>query len=384
MGIINQLTTFEKKLPIGLFFGIFGVLFGLYQTFFHEFKPDLMLEVVSDTSVLSVYENVSDLSINFKGEDLNKSGKELRIVLLKLSNKGNKTILPTEFQPGKPWGFKVEDGEIIDFEVTDSNSRKLVASLNPKKVDSEIIFSPTIFEKEKYFSMKLLVLTNKNKIVNIITTESIADVESVDVQRRTEKEKETLLKRAFFGDPVIQVFRIFSYSFFMLLSLIILGLTSIPIFSAFEKFTKWKRKNKISAFLDKKKPSKKLFEFLEKLYLNGGLNNLKSQQRILNDDVKLNKLLNRKMGREHLHKDTRVPDEFINAKLGVDVYGMESGAPLAISEHDEYKMFDLREENYFQLRQLMHVNIITKNNDKWIVDEKYVMLLNDFISYLET
>jgi hypothetical protein len=378
MGILNRITKFERKLPFGLFFGIFGICFGIYQTYFHELKPQLSLEIVSDTSVLSVYENVSALSINFKGEDLNQTGKELRIILLKFANNGNKSILPSEFQPGKNWGFKVENADIIEIEITDSNSKKLYDSIVPVQNKSEISFSPIIFEKDKFFAIKLLVLAAKSSAINISTFQSIAEIDEIPVIKRSEREKESLLSRAFAGEPSVQFLRIFGYFVTFILLVIVAVLIFLPLSLLFDKVSESRRKSKIKEFIDKFKPNRKVFEQIQKFYLRGGESKLTRQQSLLIDEAKMNRILDEKMKR----RKEPIKSSSINPLDGTQTLTIESGMPVTMSERDHYFMLEVEKEEYFELRELMHAGFITSTDGFWKVDEKYLRLLNEFIVFL--
>ncbi len=87
--------TINRRFPwsfLGFFSGLIFGVFGLYAVFFYEKLPELRVEVVSNTPVFSINEDVDNLSILFNGEDIRESKQLLSVLTIKILNSGNLSI----------------------------------------------------------------------------------------------------------------------------------------------------------------------------------------------------------------------------------------------------------------------------------------------------
>lgn len=272
---IKRILRLDKKLPWGVIGLLVTILIAIYPYFFHDPKPELTLEILSETNVLSINdESISDVTINFKGENLNDTGRELKIFILKMSNEGNRNILPGDFQPKTTWGLDFPSANIIDYAITSSNSDKIKKNIEPTTLESKIIFTPVIFEKDKYFIMKILVLAPKKTSIPITHLGSIADVDEVRIFRQNETEKKPLLNRAFSGDVAIQALRTLGYAMvFILLVFAIAG--AADAFSSYQKQKlATKREKIILEFKMKRKPASEQFGIISQIYQRHSLEQL--------------------------------------------------------------------------------------------------------------
>lgn len=87
MNIKNKLSKIDQKFSwsfLGFIIGIIGIGFTIYTIFFFEKVPIIKYEVISNTSVLDVKENISRLDIIFDSVSIKKSEQNLRIITLTL------------------------------------------------------------------------------------------------------------------------------------------------------------------------------------------------------------------------------------------------------------------------------------------------------------
>lgn len=356
MGILKSLSIAEKKWPLGILFGLVGILFGIYQTYFYEIKPELQIEILSETSVLSVHESISDLSINFKGENLSQTGNELRILILKIKNTGNKNILPSDFQPQKPWGIKILPGSIIDLAVTDTNSTKIKEALNPQKVESEIRFTPTIFEKERFFSLKILMLVPKDANIDISSLDSIADIDNVKIERRSENEQRSLADKAFTGDTLVQIVRVVGYTIICIIGLILFLIIIVtPIVSVIDKSQRYLRQRKIINFKLNDKLDQKIFSAIEKIYLSEGSVAIVNMYETLSNQQLLNSTL--------------------------EIYDKQLSIP-AHPEADNYIIVDESRRKFKYKKALTDAGMLIKDQGGWRVNQEFVKTLKKFLDHL--
>ena len=96
----------EQFLPWG-FLGVFlTVLVGagsLYLTL-RDRAPSIAIEV-SDYNVLDLHRPLKDLSILFRGQDIQDKKLNLRIYSITVRNDGETNIRQSDFDQTKPWGL---------------------------------------------------------------------------------------------------------------------------------------------------------------------------------------------------------------------------------------------------------------------------------------
>lgn len=113
-------------------FGLLGVAIGLYSLL-HEKKPEISFEIISEANVFDVRKPLQDLTISFQNEDIQQKNLNLRILTVRIENKGEMDILQSHFDQNIAWGFQVTEGEIIDeVRLIDSNSEYLQSNLGPR------------------------------------------------------------------------------------------------------------------------------------------------------------------------------------------------------------------------------------------------------------
>ena len=111
MSLRDFLNTIDQRYAWSLLSVILALLFGglaIYLGFFRDRKPELRFEIVSNTSVLDVREDLGKLEILYDGLDIKKSKQSLRVVVVRVDNpvrqpfswaittKGNHLVLPSQ------------------------------------------------------------------------------------------------------------------------------------------------------------------------------------------------------------------------------------------------------------------------------------------------
>jgi len=211
-----NLMSLDRRFPwslLGFLAGLIFGLFGIYSVFFYTKAPDLRAEIESSTPVFSLRENVKDLKIIFKGQDIKQAHKELTLINLKLINRGNIPIKPGDFDQKDPLTLFLQNGEIIKadiLETSDSYLKKVFA--DTRKNPQCIQFPPFIMEPDQYLSIRLLTLHTENAAPTLIVTGKIANVRNVPVIGIASDERSpSKLTLAFSGDFVVQFIRVFVY-----------------------------------------------------------------------------------------------------------------------------------------------------------------------------
>src|ERR1700759_2353196 len=117
MSIIKTFKTLDQRFSWSFMGFMLALLFGsisIYLGFIKQNSPDLTYELISNDNVLDVKESVGSLDILYKGKSLSKSEQSLRIMTLRVLNKGDQAILPNYYDPDDPIGFRMQKGAIVD------------------------------------------------------------------------------------------------------------------------------------------------------------------------------------------------------------------------------------------------------------------------------
>ena len=138
---------------------ILALFFGLFTVYvYYAEHPNITFDIVNDANVLDVHKPLSELNIYFQGEDIQQSNLNLRIISVKIENTGNVDILQNFYDENDIFGLKINNGQIIESRLINSNSEYLMSNLNLKTVNNTLELSKPIFEENKYFIVEILIL----------------------------------------------------------------------------------------------------------------------------------------------------------------------------------------------------------------------------------
>ena len=375
MGLVRRV---DIKMVIAVISVMIALFFGLYQIL-SEDKPNISLIVLDSTNVLDVHEPVKDLSISFRGEDIQKEELNLRIITLKMVNDGEIDILQSHYDMNDTWGIEVTDGEIIEVRLVESNSEYVKSNLNPRLVKDEglIELEKIIFERGKYFVLEILVLHGKQAIPTILPFGKIAGIEEIKVSElASESEEVNFFREAFSGGAGVQFARTISY-FFVFIGLVGLALLiSFGLSGINKSRIKNSRRNEFRKFskgigdpVRSRYP--KQLEVLSAIYEIAGNNALEKTKYFIED---ISRITEMRVYKVEMHrKQARTVEELARQK-GYDDFD-EGYRPMARKE--------LLMENDI-IVQLIRNEIISEGKDKnVIVDNEFRELLDKSIEYFK-
>jgi hypothetical protein len=228
------------------FLGVLGTIIGLY-TYFFPAKVELNYEIISETNLLEIDEDVTSLSIQYAGEDLKATNSNLGIITLSIKNNGETTLLKNYYDVNDLWGFQINGGRIIEIpKVTNSSNDYLKKNiLIDLKSSTEVRFSDVILEPNDYFIIKFSYLYTNGKSPEIIPIGKVAEVKNINISKRDDAQKKPKFQEAFQGDIWIQILRAIVYMLIGLMMLITIALCVEKINDIRKKF---KRKKDIKEF----------------------------------------------------------------------------------------------------------------------------------------
>ena len=227
------------KLVVFLIFFI-SAIFGIVSFFFNLDYVYLKYEIISDVSVLDLNTDISNLKIFYKEIDLIDSKKEIRLISLKISNTGTKDVLKEYYDDNDPLGFIVQNGVLVENPILILASNDYLTD-NVKILSNSnniVTFPKILIDSNDFFIIKILVLHDIDKRPLVVPKGKISGQKVIEVfTTESISEPVSLTHQTFYGNTIIQFFRVFTYGFIGL-ALIMFILFSEDIFKKLLKFYK--------------------------------------------------------------------------------------------------------------------------------------------------
>jgi hypothetical protein len=168
-----------------------GVLLAVAFFYWQEYRNpySFKIELVDEFNLIEVREQISDLKILYKNDDIIESKKEIKVIRIQIRNEGD-TILQGYYDQLEPFGLRFSNSQVLNAEVISTNSedlqQKLVNSVNSVNSDagnknSDVLLSKVIFDAGDYATLKITVLSDEKEILNIAPLGKIANVDSLKI-----------------------------------------------------------------------------------------------------------------------------------------------------------------------------------------------------------
>lgn len=179
---------------LGFLIGILGLAFGLY-TFFQKDRPELQFEVITNTDIININENIGKLQIFFDNENVLSIDTTLRLLTIKLSNYGNSSINKNDFDKDYLLGLDFKNYIIADKPNTiEFSNDYLQERFNFSFDSSSIKIAPVIFDKNDYVLFKLLLIGPRQEPIRISTTGKISGQSKIQIITNYKASKRKSLK----------------------------------------------------------------------------------------------------------------------------------------------------------------------------------------------
>ena len=359
MDFRNSLNSLEKKWSLlGV---ILAVIFGgltVYSEFIRNREPALRFDVVSNTSVLDVREELGKLEIFYDGLDIKKSKQSLRVILVRVVNPGETDILMSHYDERVPLGFTVSNGELLRVELLEASNQYLISNLRVTFTDSlRGVFEPVILESKEFFIFKALVLHLQGAPPTLSPMGKIAGIRTINLTEPLSNDSEkSYWNLVFAGGVWVQSARLISYFFGLV---ILLFAVISPVVFVSGKLTRRKRVKHVKHFrrvseielLDKD-------EFLFSVYEDFGYHYVYAMGQLLSSKTKLQETFDK------LSEQNDVSDQLY---MGV-------GTP------DAPPTIMLGQER--GIHALLQNNVIQRKGDTWEQDEHVVQTILEFYRFL--
>lgn len=360
--MIRILKRIDKKYAFGLVTGlIFGIL-GFYADFLRQHSPKIEYDIISNTEILDLKEDVGKIDIYYDGENIKKQNQTLRLIVLRVTNTGTEHILKDYYYEGSPLGFRIENGEILEKPIIlQTSNSELEKSIQFTTDSTQTVTLPNfILEKGDFFTVKILVKHLLNDEVKLHPVGKVVGVKEIKlVNSFTEKENESFWRRLIKGSLGIHIARFFLYVFgfgFGIMAIV------LPIAKISDFFSKKKRLKNLRVFnLYLNKESLQKYEWVLEEYEENG----ESKIRYWNN-LSINKIL--------LIKDYRE----------LKLFKLNSPGELPYPVDDEHPQRAYRYFRFNSLEELIKKGLLIEDKDGVPeIKKDFSELINTIVEYLE-
>jgi len=276
--MFNKIKELDKKYALSIFFGILFGGVSTYGVFFIDTKPDLKFELLSANKVFDVYTDIGKLDILYDNESLKETNKNLQIMLVKLVNAGGGEISENNYVSKYPLGLIIKNGQIIEKpEITDYSSDYYKLELNSFVISNDTLFFPKLlFNGSDYFTLKLLVLHDKEEEISFTSTGRISQIDSIDIVDISTPEKRKSTFEIIYDT-------LEKYLKYFVIALFIAGFVAIIIAVIFSRYRRSKRSKLIKNIKIQTEQITELDEKIFDLYIKYDLDKLESILVLLSD-----------------------------------------------------------------------------------------------------
>lgn len=365
MGITAKLAQIDKKFSWSFLGFILAALFGgiaVYTEFIRDTSPAVSYEILSNTKILDVKEDVTGLSIIYNNEDIRKVRKTLSVLIVRVSNEGRSPILKTYYDNASPLGLSISSGEIITAEVISATTDYLRQNAGITVRDpSNVVFSQMIIEPNESFTTKLLILNPEESALTIFPKGKIAGVKKLLlVDWQSEQTKETFVMKVVSGSLWVQVVRTLTYVAAFILLLIVVIAPSVYIS---EKKDQWKRNSIVKQFKSRTDSALndlnvELYDF----YKRYGLRALKVMKKTLGDDNRFQNFVRKALAYQSEMETIADPE----------------GRSVVIETLSSDGIFF---DPAFALKSMMKLGLISKVGEGYTRHEERIKAMNEFVRF---
>lgn len=170
----------------GALIGVASLAVSLIIYFWGDKKPKIEMILETNAEVIDIKDDVPNLAVMFKGEDLKASHKQLTLLTFKILNNSSTSILQDYYDSRIPWGIEIRKGALINVPQIMESPAGYTDDDFLFKIDnrSKIIFPKIILDGGSSFRFKCLIMLSENDILttdDIIPFGKIGNVGSIDV-----------------------------------------------------------------------------------------------------------------------------------------------------------------------------------------------------------
>ena len=284
MSLYKRLRRFNKLAWLSLLLTATALVIGLMQLQ----SPETQVSIVSgnQTNVLDIHQPLRDLTISFRGKDIQEENLNLQILTLRVENTGKVNILQSYYDQNDVWGFGVTTGEIIEVRLANSNSDYIVSHLNPllNKTTNVVELQKIIFERGDFFTIEMLVLHRKSTPPQVIPLGKIAGIGNMSVTSVFVNQKEGFLDQLIQGNALVHLVRFVLYIVILTAGGLVIVLVASVIDTTVGANRKAKRRRIIKEIIPENESLGEKAKTVINAYVDEGLTGLKRMKGLVEDE----------------------------------------------------------------------------------------------------
>lgn len=374
MSIISNIAAIDRKFAWSFFGFVLAVFFGgitIYNEFIKNPNPSLSVQILSDTNVLDVRENVPELKIVYGDVDIKSLSQTLSVVVFRVQNLGGAPILNSYYEEKAVPTLNLTSGKFIKVEQVGATNDYLTTSAQPVLVgQSNLQLPKVILEPGESYTLKALLLHGPRSGLPFKATGKVAGTKEIPVVAvEAEGKKESFWLGVVSGSPSTQLARapVYFVGFILLLFFVI-----APIAFVSDRAQAFSRSRTVKQF--KRHYSGVIAEAETKvlgIYQKHGLSPLVRTREVVGDEAKLKRAL------KYIETKKLAPHRPPVEEDGIEM--MHSMIP-----GDSVGDFDLiRSRSMFPIGTIRELNIATMSADgACVIDKDLEEFLTKFIDYV--
>lgn len=370
MSVISTFNNLDKRFAWSFLGFMLAAIFGgitIYTEFFRVDTPSMIVEVLTDTNVLDVKEDVNELKVYYGAVDIKSLNQTLSVLFLRIKNNGGAPILNGYYDKKYPLNITLSEGKFLKVEQSSSTNDYLLSSAIPSiETEQKILLPEIILESGESYTIKILTIHSSESEVDLNVLGKIAGIKDIKLLKNIGEEKTaSYWDQAISGDIWIQLGRLPIY-FFGLIFALVLIIAPISIASDFLS----KRRRKIIVNQYKVYDSNEITKHHDVVfdaYIEDGLSLLAEAKEVLANRSNLIKYLD-------------------NEKATTENSNNAAVAPVSRLVYEDMERQNISPNVYRRTRVkrlLKRMGALTKNNsDEVIVNEKIEVILGKFIDFV--
>ncbi len=375
MSLFQTIKNLDKKFSWSFWGFVLAVIFGaitIHDKFIADTHPQFYLDILTNTAVLDIKEDLPKLDILYDKIDIRKQQMSLSVVAVKIVNDSSLDVLKSYYDSDDPFGMQINEGRIIKAELTKVTNEYLKKNLTVTAVSTNtLLFKPVVMEANNFFIVKLLVLHPAKTALSIQSVGHVAGMATIPTREiYKDTDKESIFTSSFKGSWEVQLLRLPAYSLLGIIAMIIaVILVALPFSEINAKFEKRKRSTIVSAFRNTIKGTyTEKDEFILNVYKERGVEYINAIHILLSDKPQIDLYC-----KKYAKKKTSSHVTQAEMTIYKDVH--------RLSEEMEF-MALLVPPSLFH--ELLDNEIITKQDKHCIVDKNCLENLRHFIKYLKS
>lgn len=376
--LFSYLKNLDSKYSIGLLLGILGLGYAVYTEHFKSTSPEIVFDIIANTQVLSIKENINKLNIVYDKQDLKSRNENLVILTVRVSNNGASEIKEVDYFSKIPFGMKVIGGKIAEQPILLNTSSAFLSNELRLRYDTlgNLFINKLPIDKRDFFTIKILSICKGNNLPSILPLGKISGVSTpmpvLSSYMSDSKSSNSFSYELFYGTFLIHILRFFIYVFSIAIVVIVIVIPINKIGNLFEQ-------RKINSLIKKFNASNPLqssdkFAVVYSIVKNEGFEFLLKINRILGNDILTNKYSVSALEYDKNKVNSRYTSTHTFALSDAEMH--EARLPHLLSiEHDLHGTVKY-------MRYLIDSKAIVKDGANYVVDKEFKKNIAEFINFI--